>query len=664
MKKEIKKRIENLKSEIREHEYNYYVLSQPVISDSEYDLLLSELKKLEIEYPEFKTADSPTQRLSISIQEGFKTVEHKQKMFSLDNTYSFDEIYDWEKRLLKVINDEKFDYMVELKIDGLSANLTYEKGQLVVGATRGDGQQGEDVTANIKTIRSIPLFLRGNDIPDFIEIRGEVYMNKKEFYKLNNERKEKQEILFANPRNAASGSLKLLDTSVTASRNLSFFAHSLGEAEGIKIKDQFNYYKLIKNLGIPINENNKLCSNIKEVIDYCEYWQNKRDSLNYEIDGMVIKVNSIDLQKKLGFTLKSPRWAIAYKFPARQITTVVKKININVGRTGVITPTAELEPKLCGGVVIKNATLHNFEEIQRLSLRENDVVLVERAGDVIPKIVKVIERKGKEDFKVPLNCPVCNSLIIKAKEQEVAFRCVNSLCPAQLEQGLIHFVSRDAMNIEGLGDAIISQLVNLKLVNNFADLYTLKREDLLKLDLVKDKKADNLIKAIEKSKSNGLSRLLFGLGIRHVGQKIASILAEKFSSMDKLIIAKKEDFDSIYEVGSVIAESIINYFKLKSTKDLIFELKKVGVKLEEDIKKLNVSSKFSGKIFIFTGELTKYTREEAQSIVQSLGGKIASGINKKIDFVVVGENAGSKLEKAAQLGLKTISELEFIELIK
>lgn len=664
MNKEIKEKIDQLKQKIREHEYNYYVLSQPIISDSEYDSLMLELKDLENQYPQFQTEDSPTIRLSSGIQEGFKTIDHQQKMLSLENSYSFGEILDWEKRLLKVENNQSIDYMVELKIDGLSANLTYQNGQLIIGATRGDGQKGEDVTANIKTIRAIPLSFRGNNLPKFIEIRGEVYMDKKEFHKLNKERKEKQEVLFANPRNAASGSLKLLDTAIIASRKLSFFAHSLGESQGVSIKDQAIYYKLLKDWGIPVNVNNKLCSSISEVIEYCQYWQNNRDSLDYEIDGMVIKVNNIDLQKELGFTQKSPRWAIAYKFPARQVTTIIKKININVGRTGVITPTAELEPKLCAGVVIKNATLHNFEEIQRLGLRENDLVLVERAGDVIPKVVKVIEHRGSDDFKIPLKCPVCSSIIVKEKEKEVAFRCINPLCPAQLEQGLIHFASRNAMNIEGLGDAVISQLVNLKLVLNFADIYKLKKEDFLKLDLVKEKKSDNLLKAIEKSKNNGLSKLLFGLGIRHVGQKAASVLAEHFVSIDRLIVAKKEELESIYEIGGVISESIVSYFKLETTKELIKQLRKAGVKLDEDIKKSNVDAKFLGKTFIFTGELSKYSRLDAQNIVKNLGAQVASSISKNIDFVVMGENAGLKLEKAKTLGLKVISEEQFIELVK
>ena len=469
--------IDSLRSQLREHDYRYYVLAQPVIADKEYDELLKRLQKLEQDFPEFRSPDSPTVRLSGGISAGFLSVRHSVKMLSLDNTYSSDELYAWQERVRKSLGaQQRLEFVAELKIDGVSASLSYEDGVLASASTRGDGETGEDITLNIKTIRAVPLLLRGKSVPSRVDVRGEVYMDKRDFASLNKVKQEAAEVLFANPRNAAAGSLKLLDSAEVASRRLSFFAHSVGECRGEKIISQWQLFERFRELGIRCNPYAELCPGIDEVLKFCAHWQEKRDSLPYEIDGVVVKVNQLSAQEKLGATSKSPRWAVAYKFPARQATTDVLKINFNVGRTGIVTPTAELSAVECGGVVIRNATLHNFEEIKRLNLREGDRVLIERAGDVIPKIVKVVEQKGIKLFSVPQACPACGEKLFKEKEQDVALRCLNSSCPAQLERGLLHFASRAAMDISGMGEAVVAQLVKLGLVRDFADIYSLSAD--------------------------------------------------------------------------------------------------------------------------------------------------------------------------------------------
>ncbi|MCM8771201.1 MAG: NAD-dependent DNA ligase LigA [Candidatus Omnitrophica bacterium] len=665
-KSQIKKKIEALRTQIRHHDYMYYVLSQPEISDREYDELMRKLKELEEQYPEFVTADSPTQRVGGEVLEGFKTVKHRLGMFSLDNTYNFDELKDWDGRVRKGLGSgAKIEYVTELKIDGVSLNLTYEKGLLIIGATRGDGTTGEDVTNNVKTVRAIPLKLMAGNAPDLIEVRGEVYLDKEELEKINKQRQKEGEALFANPRNAASGSLKLLDPKLVAQRRLKFFAHSLGAFKGKEIKSQWEYLMTIREWGLPVNPHSKLCKNLDEVIDYCKDWQDKREKLAYEIDGIVVKVNSLAQQKELGFTLKSPRWAVAYKYPAHQATTQVLQINVQVGRTGVITPVAELKPVECGGVTIKHATLHNFDEIKRLGLKIGDRVILERAGEVIPKIVKVVEsvRTGKEkELQIPRVCPVCGGKITKEKEEEVAYRCINPSCPAQLERGLIHFASRAAMDIEGMGESVVKQLVGKGMVSDFADIYALKKEDLLKLDLFKEKKAENLLSAIEKSKRQSLSRLIYALGIRHVGEKAAFVLAQKFKTLDNLMQAKKEDFDGIYEVGEVMSQSIEDFFKQENTKKLIRKLKEAGVNTEEQEVRVKKTA-LTDKSVVFTGELKGFTRSQAEQLVRQMGGMTSSSVSKNTDFVVVGENPGAKYEKAKKLGIKIIDEKEFSRLI-
>jgi DNA ligase (NAD+) len=665
-KKQIKKKIDELRKRIISHNKRYYILNDPEISDKEYDNLIRNLKDLENKHPEFITADSPTQRVGSDILRAFKTVRHNQKMFSLDNTYSIEELQEWQERLYKSLGNDKVDYVVELKIDGVSANLIYKNGLLNVGVTRGDGEIGEDVTHNLETIRSIPLNLEAKDFPELVEIRGEVYMEKKHLDLLNKERIKDNELIFANPRNAAAGSLKLLDAKIVAKRHLNFFAHSLGYLKGRYFDSHWEFLKKVKTWGLRINPNIFLCSDLEKVIELCKEWEKKRDSLEYEIDGMVIKVNSLEQQRMLGETLKSPRWAVAYKFAAHQATTKLLDIAVQVGRTGVLTPVANLSPVECGGVTISRATLHNFDEIERLDIRIGDRVILERAGDVIPKVIKVVTsvRTGKEKkLRIPDICPECGSAVVKEKEEEVAYRCINPSCPVQLEKGLLHFASRAAMDIEGMGESVVEFLVNRGMVKKFSDIYYLKKEDLLELPLFKDKKANNLIEAIQRSKQRPLNRLLYGLGIRHVGEKAAYILAEIFKSLDKVIEAKADDFSSIYEIGEVMTGSIVEFFKQPKTKDLIVRLEKTGINTKQP--KSEFSRSFlTGKVLVFTGELKELDRKEAEAVVRKFGGNTSSSVSKNTDFVVTGENPGSKFKRARSLGVKIIDEKEFIELTK
>jgi DNA ligase (NAD+) len=667
---EVKRKVEKLREEIRHHDYRYYVLNQPEISDREYDDLVKKLKELEKEQPQLITPDSPTQRVGEKPLIGFKTVKHRVAMLSLDNTYSSEEIEEWDRRVHKGLPGGKAEYVVELKIDGVGVSLTYEKGIFLVGATRGDGVTGDDITQNLKTIKSIPLRFLTTDssqLPDLIEVRGEVFMERGEFEKLNAEKKKKGEALFANPRNAAAGSLKLLDSRLTAGRKLNCFIHSFGTLEGGKVyKAHWEFLQSAKRLGLRVNPEIKLCKNINEVISYCENWENKRGRLGYQIDGMVIKVNSLPQQKRLGYTMKSPRWAIAYKFPAQQATTTLKDIVLQVGRTGVITPVAMLKPVECAGVTISRATLHNFDEIKRLDVRIGDRVIVERAGEVIPKIVKVVEsvRKGRREiFKVPEKCPECGGRITKEKEEEVAYRCINPSCPAQLERGLVHFASRNAMDIEGFGESVVEQVVRDGLAKDFADIYSLRREDFLKLELFAEKRAQNLRDAIEKSKERPLARLLFALGIRHVGEKAAETLAEEFGSIEALMRAKEEELETIPEVGPALAASVREFFKQREIRILIEKLKKAGLKLEQEKVKKGPQI-LAGKTFVFTGELKGYSRSEAEKLVKDLGGKAISSVSKQTSYVVVGESPGSKYDKAKALGVPIIPEEQFEKLIK
>ncbi|MDD5021811.1 MAG: NAD-dependent DNA ligase LigA [Endomicrobiaceae bacterium] len=657
----IKNKIEDLKQQIRHHDYQYYSLEEPKISDSEYDNLLKELQNLEKNNPEFITKDSPTQRVSGTVSSTFDKVEHLSPMLSLDNSYSTDDIIEWHERIKKNV-DEDIEFIIEPKIDGLSASLVYVNGSFEIGSTRGDGKFGEDVTENIKTIKNIPLkLLSEENIPKF-EVRGEVYINKKDFQMLNERLLEEETQKFANPRNAASGSLRQKNTKITAERKLSFFVHSFGQVEGIDFQKHSQFIEFCRNVGFAVQKDIKVCADINEVIKSILALQEIRDNIPYEVDGVVVKVNSYKLRKIIGYTNKSPKWAIAYKFPARQATTKVLSIKTQVGRTGVVTPLASLEPVNLSGVTISSATLHNFDEIERLNLNTGDDVLIERAGDVIPKIVKVVGKNSEGFFKVPLNCPDCNSKIIKETEEDVLYRCINPTCSAQFRRSLIHFVSRDAMNIDGFGEVVVDQLLKINKLTTFADIYSLTFDDLMLLDLFKEKKANNLMNAILKSKDNPLSKLIFALGIRHVGEKASLVLAGKFKNIDNLINATEEELLNINEIGPVLAKSIKNCFSNEKIIKTINQLKALNVNMTEPLQ-TNSFVPLENKTFVLTGELATMSRKEAENYILSLGGKTTSAVSKKTDYVVAGENPGSKFKKAEELGIKILNEQEFKELI-
>ncbi len=664
--KKAEREIERLSRLIEKFNEQYYVHNSPTVSDAEYDQLLKQLIELEEKFPKFKSPFSPTRRIGASIPATVKTVTHKAKMYSLDNTYSFEELAEWQERVFKGLGEKSVEYAIELKMDGVSAALIYEKGEFVLGATRGDGTIGEDVTHNLRTIRSIPLkFKDVKNIPEVLEVRGEVYMDHADFDRLNQERKKNGEEVFVNPRNSTGGSLKLLDSRLAAKRKLKFFVHSFGRLEGGRAYTTHSeFLDHARNLGLPVNPNNRVCVSLEEVKKYCRQFQEKRDALPYDVDGVVIKVNSLAQQNALGFTLKSPRWAVAYKFPAYQATTVVCDIKVQVGRTGVLTPVAELEPVPCGGVTISRATLHNFDEIKRLGVKIGDRVLVERAGDVIPKIVKVVvAAKGKSKvFEVPSQCPSCRGKVVKDKDDDVAYRCINPSCPQQMERALAHFAFREAMDIDGLGESAVKQLLDKKLVKDLAGIYTLTKEDLLGLELFKDKKADNLLAAIERSKKQPLSRFLFGLGIMNIGIKAASLLAKNFGTIDRLMNTSQEEMKAIRDIGSVMSESVVNFFAQPSAKRLIERFKKAGLALRQE-KFEAADARFAGKKFVFTGELSGMSREEAGELVKKFGAEVVSSVSAKTDYVVAGENPGSKFIKAQKLGVKILNQKQFEEMI-
>jgi DNA ligase (NAD+) len=667
MKEPAKADIEKLRKEILRHDYLYYVKTQPVISDREYDRLIERLRELEKKRPEFITPDSPTQRVSGAPAKEFTNVRHRTPMLSLDNTYSEEEVLDWENRIKKTAGSG-YDFVAEPKIDGVSISLTYENGVLALGATRGDGETGEDITANVRTIKSIPLRLYdGEEAPELFEVRGEIFIDKNDFDALNKKLAKENQQVFVNPRNAAAGSLRQKDPKVTASRPLRFFAHSFGSVSGGPgFKTHREFLRVCESYGLPIPTDTKRCGNAREVLDYYLKMLSKRDDYNFEMDGIVMKVDSLALREKLGFTMKSPRWAVAYKFPARQATTVVKDIRVQVGRTGALTPVADLEPVYLSGVTISHATLHNFDEIKRLGVKPGDKVLIERAGDVIPKVVKVVESKhpGAKPFPVPERCPVCGSKIVKEKEEEVAYRCVNPLCPAQLAAGLGHFASRGAMDIEGLGEAIVEQFISNNTVKDFADIYSLKIGDLLKLELFAEKRAQNLINAIEKSKKRPLSRLIYALGIPQIGEKAAMVLARRFRSLEKLASANEEELTETEDIGPVTAKSVREFFQQASTKKLIGKLKEAGVNMKEQTPAGEGPRPLTGKTVVFTGELKTMTRGEAEAKILELGGKASASVSKKTGFIVAGADPGSKYNKAKKLGVQIISEEEFLKLIQ
>ena len=664
MVENVKKRIEQLRDEIRRHDYLYYVLNQPEITDQQYDKLFAELKKLEEAHPELVTPDSPTQRVSGQPVTGFASVRHAVPMLSIDNTYSAEELRAFDQRVRKLLGKEPYDYVVELKIDGLAVSLRYEKGRLVTAATRGDGEVGDDVTANVRTIRAVPLVLAGkHKIPDVLEVRGEVYMPTKAFIELNKIRAEEGEPLFANPRNAAAGSLKLLDPKITATRNLSFFAYSLGEISEPLAKEHYEVLQRFKEMGLPVNPHIKKAKDINEVISICESWREKKAKLEYQIDGMVIKVNNLDQQNLLGTTGRAPRWCVAYKFPAEQAQTKVESITVQVGKSGILTPVANLKPVLLAGTTVKRASLHNFDEVKRLDVREGDTVIIEKAGEIIPQVVEVkkeLRPHGTKPLQIPTKCPVCGSKVQK-DTNGVYIRCLNRACVGQLKEKLRYFAGRDQMNIESLGEALIEQLVDNGLVNSFADLYKLTKDQLMGLERMGPKSAANVIEAIEKSKRQPLWRLVAALGIRHVGSQAAQLLTEHFDSIEELMNASIEKLQSIEQIGPVTAQSIYEYFHNPQNRKVIEELLEAGVKPEKP--KAKTTSKLAGKTLVITGVLESMTRSQAEQAIRDAGGKTSSSVSRQTDFVVVGKEPGSKYDKAVKLGVRIINEKEFMEML-
>jgi DNA ligase (NAD+) len=670
MSDQAQKKIEELKHQILDHDYRYYVLTEPVISDEQYDILIKQLEKLESEHPDLVTPDSPTQRVGKDINKDFKPVQHKIPMLSLANTYSEEDLFDFDRRVREGLPEsEIIEYVVELKIDGASVSIRYLDGYLQTAATRGDGVIGEEITSNVKTIKSVPLKLKKFS-PDLsslrdIEVRGEIFMKLDDFLKLNKERENEGEKLFANPRNSAAGTLKMQDPRIVAKRKLSMFAYSLIGSEDDQ-GTQYENLRLIKNLGFVINPETKLCSDINEALKICHQLESKRDSLTYEIDGAVIKVNSLKQQKILGSIAKSPRWAVAYKFKARQAFSVLNNITWQVGRIGTVTPVAELEPVFLSGSTISRATLHNFDEIKRKDIRIGDKVILEKGGDVIPKIVGVVlsERNNKsKPVKPPSKCPVCNSNLFKP-EGEVAWYCENSECPAQIRGRIEHFAARGAMDIEGMGEAMINLFVEKGFLHTYDDIYNLKnhRDELINIERLGGKSIDNLLNAIENSKKQPFSKLLFALGIRYVGIGAAKKLASWFNSIDELINASKEEILGIHEIGESISESLINFFSNKNNLQIIERLKSEGLNFKTEKKIIKPGALFE-KTFVLTGALSGLSREEAADKITALGGKVTSTVSNKTDYVVAGDKPGSKLTKAKTLGIKIINEKEFIELL-
>lgn len=659
-KKNAKKKIQKIRDEINYHNHKYYVENNPVISDYEFDQLLKELEKLEEKYPDLIAPDSPTQRVGGEPIEGFNTVLHKSAMLSLDNTYTYKELQEFDERIKKNVGN--VGYVIEPKIDGAGVALLYENGILVRGATRGDGIKGDDVTSNIKTIPSVPLKLMGNDLVN-VEVRGEVYFSVEGFKKYNRIQAEKGGVVFANPRNAAAGSLRQLDPKIVASRPLNIFVYTISFSDK-EFLTQKDIIAALKEAGFRVNPLIEKIDDIEEAIKYCEDLEKNRDNLDYEIDGAVIKVNSIDKQKKLGETIKHPRWAIAYKFAAKQATTKLNDIVVQVGRTGTLTPVAILEPINVGGVTVSRATLHNFDELKRKDIRVGDVVLVERSGDVIPQVVKSVKEKRTGDEKarrIPKKCPICQAKIVH-EEDEVAVRCPNRMCPARLKWRIKYYASRDAMDIDHLGESTIDKLIEKGFLDSIADLYYLKNEDILQLEGFKDKSVQNLLDSIENSKKQSLSRLIYGLGIRHVGKYAAQLLAANYDSIDSLAKTDIEELKQIHGLGDKTAEAIGTFFATPENIDLIEKLKKIGIKTSEFVQKKDMPLK--SKKFVFTGGLKSLSRSDASEYIKQKGGIVSSSVSKDIDYVVLGENPGSKLQKAKKLELKIIDEEEFKKLIE
>jgi DNA ligase (NAD+) len=666
----IEKKIEALREKIRHHEYRYYVLDAPEISDAEFDALMNELKRLEAEHPKLITRDSPTQRVGGKPREGFVKAKHSSPMLSLDNAYSEEELRDWERRVHELSGRTDIEYMCELKLDGMSLALVYHDGRLERGITRGDGNVGEDVTLNVRTVRSVPLSvakdkLKKAGIPADFEVRGEMLMPLAAFRKLNEEREGQGLAVFANPRNFTAGTVRQLDPSITAQRRMNYFAYMLLKDGRTYFDRQSKAMDAMEAAGFKVNPNRKLAKNLTEVWKFIQSWEHKRESLPYEIDGIVIKVDRTAWQQELGFTGKAPRWAIAYKYAARGAVTQIENIVPQVGRTGKLTPVAWLKPVPIGGTTVSRATLHNMDEIERLGVKIGDWVEVERGGDVIPKVVKVVEDdkdrpRGDQQFEMPEHCPVCGGNVVRTPG-EVDHRCVNANCPAKLQGTILHFASRHVMDIDGLGEVLVNQLTERGLVKNVADLYKLTKDDLLQLERMGEKSAENVLAEIEASKRLPLERVIYGLGIRFVGERTAQFLAEHFGSLDAVMKASAEELEEVNEVGPRIAESIVEFFADEHNRKLVSDLRKAGLTFTGQ--KKEKGTKLAGKTFVLTGTLSRHTRDEAKKMIEDAGGRVSGSVSKKTDYVVAGSDAGSKLDKARELGVSVVGEEELEGLV-
>ena len=677
MSDDLQRQLEDLRRQIREHDHRYYVLHQPTLTDQRYDTLYAQLKAIEDKHPELITEDSPTQRVSGEPLTGFDNVTHAIPMLSVDNTYNADELRAFDERIRKLLGDTPYDYVVELKIDGLAISLRYEDGLLISGATRGNGQVGDEVTANVRTIKSIPLRLNSEQaIPAILEVRGEIYMPNSAFAELNRQRDEAGEAAFANPRNAAAGSLKLLDARITATRNLAFFGYALGEVSEPLAETHMGCLEALQDLGLPVNPHVRQVSNIDEALVVCEQWQSQRHELDYQIDGMVIKVNPLSLRETLGYTGRAPRWCIAYKFPAEQAETVVESIDVQVGKSSVLTPVANLRPVALAGTTVKRASLHNFDEVQRLDVRCGDTVVIEKAGEIIPKVIDVKKDqrpKKSVPFDVPETCPVCDTKVIK-REGEVAYRCPNKACPAVTRGALIHYASRACMDIEGLGEKVVDQLLEAELIKDIADLYQLKAEDVAALERQGETSAANLIAALHESKQRDLSRLINALALPHVGEETALILARHFQTMDALLAADLDTFlerkegrktvkPKIAGIGPIMAQAIVSELARPERRDLIGRLARAGINMQSQQPAPSEDSPLSGKTVVVTGTLEHFSRSEIQATLRQAGAKAAGSVSHKTDYVLAGAKAGSKLDKARELGVAILSEQDFMALM-
>lgn len=657
----LQQKVEQLREELRRHEHLYYVLDQPEISDAEYDALMRDLQKIEFEHPELAAPDSPTQRVGGKPREGFVKVPHSAPMLSLDNALDEQELREFDARVAGLLPGETYRYVAELKLDGLSLAVHYENGQMVRALTRGDGTVGEDVTENARTIRSIPLRVKTHET---FEVRGEVVLNRKSFERANEERDAQQLPRFANPRNAAAGALRVLDPKVTAARQLEYFSYFLLRDGRAALESHSESLKELSHRGFKVHNGHHVCEDIDSLVTFCQQWEAKRDDLPFEIDGVVVKVDSVDQQQRLGWTAKAPRWAIAFKFAARQEKTKVRDIVVNVGRTGAVTPTAMLEPVGIGGVTVSKATLHNEDEIHRLGVQIGDTVLVERAGDVIPKVVRVVEEGvDRRPFKMPTNCPDCGEEIVRV-EGEAAYRCINPNCPARLKESLLHFAARGVMDIDGLGEVLADQMVDRGVVRNIADLYTITLEDLLKLERMGTKSAEKLLANIDASRKKPLQRILNALGIPFVGERTAQILADHFGDLDKIISATDEELQQAEEVGPKVAHAIQQFFSHERNRKLVERLRAAGFNFTCEVKrKQDQQGRFSGLTFVLTGTLPTWTREEATARIEAEGGKVTGSVSKKTSYVVAGAEAGSKLDKAQTLGVPVLDEAGLRELL-